>query len=172
MSVFLISDLRPLALAPSALRPPISGSTHRFVWQCRMYFEIISDIESIEILAIAGNIRDIMRLRRQYGPGRWRKLKGIADVRLESGRVCRAELHWYEAYGIGLETWQKIRKNRLLSSASRTKTVMIWKPGRSMRACQTQRRKLTATLGLLMNLGRTTFIRQPILSRSLFPMLR
>jgi len=42
-----------------------------------------------------------MRIQKQYGPGRWRKLKGIAKVRLESGRVCRAELHWYEAHGIG-----------------------------------------------------------------------
>ena len=76
-----------------------------------MYFEIISEIGNIEILAVAGNIRDIMRLRRQYGPGRWRKLKGIADVRLESGRVCRAELHWYEAHGIGR---RKMKIKRLL----------------------------------------------------------
>jgi hypothetical protein len=76
-----------------------------------MYFEIISEIDNIEILAVAGNIRDIMRLRRQYGPGRWRKLKGYADVRLESGRVCRAELHWYEAHGIGR---RKMKIKRLL----------------------------------------------------------
>ncbi len=76
-----------------------------------MYFEIISEIVSIEILAVGGNIRDIMRLRRQYGPGRWRKLKGIADVRLESGRICRAELHWYEAHGIGR---RKMKIKRLL----------------------------------------------------------
>ncbi|MDQ1239961.1 MAG: hypothetical protein QG577_2147 [Thermodesulfobacteriota bacterium] len=76
-----------------------------------MYFEIISEIVNIEILAVGGNIRDIMRLRRQYGPGRWRKLKGIADVRLESGRICRAELHWYEAHGIGR---RKMKIKRLL----------------------------------------------------------
>jgi hypothetical protein len=42
-----------------------------------------------------------MRLRKQFGPGRWRKLKGLATVRLASGRIRRAEVHWYEAQGIG-----------------------------------------------------------------------
>ena len=50
-----------------------------------MYFEIIDNIENIETVAVGGRIRDIMRLRKQYGPGRWRKLKGIAKVRLQSG---------------------------------------------------------------------------------------
>jgi hypothetical protein len=66
-----------------------------------MFFEVIGNIKNIETIAIGGRIRDIMRLRRQYGPGRWRKLKGIASVRLEGGPVRVAELHWYEAHGIG-----------------------------------------------------------------------
>ena len=66
-----------------------------------MYFEIIGDIEDIEPIAIGRSIRDIARLRRSYGPGRWRKLKGSATVRLRSGAVHRAEIHWYEAHGIG-----------------------------------------------------------------------
>ena len=66
-----------------------------------MYFEIIGDIEDIEPIAIGRSIRDIARLRRGYGPGRWRKLKGTATVRLRSGAVHRAEIHWYEAHGIG-----------------------------------------------------------------------
>ncbi len=66
-----------------------------------MYFEIISDIERIEQIAVGGKIRDIMRLRKQYGSGRWRKLKGVATVRLQSGNIRKAELHWYEAHGIG-----------------------------------------------------------------------
>lgn len=66
-----------------------------------MNFEIIGEIENIEIIAIGGRIRDIMRLRRQFGSSRWRKLKGIAKVRLQNGRVCNAEVHWYEAHGIG-----------------------------------------------------------------------
>jgi hypothetical protein len=66
-----------------------------------MHFDIIGEIEEIETIAVGGNIRDIMRLRRQYGSGRWRKLKGIATVRLQNGNVRKAELHWYEAHGLG-----------------------------------------------------------------------
>ena len=66
-----------------------------------MVFAIIGDINDIEIIASGGGIRDIMRLQKQYGPGRWRKLKGVATVRLGNGRVRRAEVHWYEAHGIG-----------------------------------------------------------------------
>ena len=66
-----------------------------------MYFEIIGEVEEIETIAVGGRIRDIMRIQKQFGPGRWRKLKGIARVRLESGRIRRAELHWYEAHGTG-----------------------------------------------------------------------
>ncbi len=66
-----------------------------------MHFEIIGPITDVRTIAVGGRIRDIMRLRRQYGPGRWRKLKGLAMVRLASGHVCRAELHWYEAHGKG-----------------------------------------------------------------------
>ncbi len=66
-----------------------------------MHFEIISDITEIQIIAVGGQIRDLARLRRRYGKGRWRKLKGVAHVRLQSGRIRLAELHWYEAHGIG-----------------------------------------------------------------------
>jgi hypothetical protein len=64
-------------------------------------FDIIGAIEDIEVIAVDGRIRDVDRLRRSYGSGRWRKLKGFAMVRLEDGFECRAELHWYEAHGIG-----------------------------------------------------------------------
>ena len=50
-----------------------------------MYFEIICDIKDIETIAVGGRINDIMRLQKQYGPGRWRKLKGIARIRLQGG---------------------------------------------------------------------------------------
>jgi hypothetical protein len=66
-----------------------------------MYFEIVGEISEIEVIAVGGNIGDIMRLRRQFGPGRWRKVKGVAKVRLERGNVRVAELHWYEAHGVG-----------------------------------------------------------------------
>ena len=66
-----------------------------------MHFEIISDITDIEPIAVGSAIREVARLRKQYGRGRWRKLKGIALIRLANGRIRRAELHWYEAHGIG-----------------------------------------------------------------------
>jgi hypothetical protein len=64
-------------------------------------FEIISEIVGIEVIAVGNSIRDLPQLVQVYGPGRWRKLKGSATVRLATGRVRRAELHWYEAHGIG-----------------------------------------------------------------------
>ena len=76
-----------------------------------MYFEIINEIKKVETIAVGGNIRDIMRLRKQYGVGRWRKMKGVADIRLQSGSIRSAELHWYEAQGIGI---RKMKIKRLL----------------------------------------------------------
>jgi len=64
-------------------------------------FEILTDIVGVEIIAVGNSIRTLERLTQRYGPGRWRKLKGVATVRLRNGRVRRAELHWYEAHGIG-----------------------------------------------------------------------
>jgi hypothetical protein len=66
-----------------------------------MHFEVVGKIEDVEIIAVEGRIRDIMRLRRQFGLGRWRKLKGIAQVRVAGGSTRKAEVHWYEAHGIG-----------------------------------------------------------------------
>ena len=64
-------------------------------------FEIIGEIVDVEMIAVGSSIRDITRLRKQYGSGRWRKLKGTAMVRLRNGQVRLAELHWYEAHGVG-----------------------------------------------------------------------
>ena len=66
-----------------------------------MYFEIVGEITNIETIAVGSSIRDIARLRKQYGRGRWRKLKGTALVRLSNDRIRQAEIHWYEAHGIG-----------------------------------------------------------------------
>ena len=73
-----------------------------------MPFEIISDITDIETIAIGGRIRDVARLRKAYGSGRWRKRKGFALVRLSDGTIGQAELHWYEAAGVGRKEF-KIR---------------------------------------------------------------
>ena len=72
-------------------------------------FEIVSEITEIEIIAVGNAIQDIARLRKQYGSGRWRKLKGIAFIELRNGRVRRAELHWYEAHGIGKKEFKRKR---------------------------------------------------------------
>ncbi|NJN99430.1 MAG: hypothetical protein HC875_37700 [Anaerolineales bacterium] len=72
-------------------------------------FEIISEITDIEVIAVGSSIQDLVRLRKQYGRGRWRKLKGIARVRLRSGRIRLAELHWYEAHGIGKKEMKRKR---------------------------------------------------------------
>ena len=66
-----------------------------------MYFEVIGEIEEIQTIAVGKSIKDLARLRRQFGAGRWRKLKGTATVRLFDGRIKKAEIHWYEAHGIG-----------------------------------------------------------------------
>jgi hypothetical protein len=74
-----------------------------------VHFEIIGEIEEIETMAIGGRIRDIMRIQKQFGRGKWRKLKGVAQVKLQSGHIRKAELHWYEAHGIGKRK-MKIKK--------------------------------------------------------------
>ena len=66
-----------------------------------MRFEILGEISDDETFAAGSAIREIARLRRVYGRGRWRKRKGIATIRLANGSIYRAELHWYEAAGIG-----------------------------------------------------------------------
>ena len=66
-----------------------------------MYFEIVGDISRVEAIAAGSSIREIARLRKRYGRGRWRKRKGIATVRLGDGMVSLAEVHSYEAHGIG-----------------------------------------------------------------------
>ena len=66
-----------------------------------MDLEIVSEITDVETIAVGNSIRDIARLRKLYGEGRWRKLKGVAVVRLPDGTICQAEVHWYEAHGIG-----------------------------------------------------------------------
>ncbi|MDQ3322497.1 MAG: hypothetical protein M3525_08735 [Acidobacteriota bacterium] len=64
-------------------------------------FDIIGQISEIEQIAVGSSIREISILREQFGRGRWRKLKGIAQVKLQNCRIRLAELHWYEAHGIG-----------------------------------------------------------------------
>ncbi len=66
-----------------------------------MHFEILGQLEGIETFATGQGIRELNRLRKIYGTGKWRKRKGFARIRLADGSEHRAELHWYEATGIG-----------------------------------------------------------------------
>ena len=76
-----------------------------------MGFEIIGEIRDIETAARGRGIRELRRLRRVYGNGNWRKMKGVASIRLGSGRIRVAEVHWYEAHGIGRK---EIKRKRYL----------------------------------------------------------
>lgn len=66
-----------------------------------MHFEVVGEITAVETIATGRGIRDLPRLRKRFGSSRWRKLKGLAFVRIASGQIRRAEVHWYEAHGIG-----------------------------------------------------------------------
>ncbi|WP_448593855.1 hypothetical protein [Thermoflexus hugenholtzii] len=64
-------------------------------------FKILSEIRDIETIASGRGVYIRRQLERVYGRGRWRKMKGIAIVELADGTICEAEIHWYEAHGIG-----------------------------------------------------------------------
>ena len=66
-----------------------------------MHFTIVSEIIDVEIIAKGRGIRTLRQLRTRYGSGAWRKMKGVATVELQNGHRRRAEIHWYEAHGIG-----------------------------------------------------------------------
>jgi len=76
-----------------------------------MDFEIVGEISDVETIAVGSSIREVTRLHRVYGKGKWRKLKGEAQVQLGDGRIRIAEIHWYEAHGIGKK---EIKRKRFL----------------------------------------------------------
>ncbi len=64
-------------------------------------FEILGPIENVETIAVGRGIRELSNLRKLFGRGNWRKRKGMTTVRFANGIIARAEVHWYEAHGIG-----------------------------------------------------------------------
>lgn len=76
-----------------------------------MKIEVIGAFTNIEVIATGKSLRERKRLVKFYGKGRWRKLKGVTEIRLPSGTISKAELHWYEAHGIGRK---EIKIKRLL----------------------------------------------------------
>ena len=67
----------------------------------QMHFEIVGEVTEIEVIAEGRGIRRLMYLRKRYGGRRWRKLKGVAVIRVSGSSLRRAEVHWYEAHGVG-----------------------------------------------------------------------
>ena len=74
-----------------------------------MSFHILGRISHVETIAQGAGIRELPRLRRAHGPGNWRKWKGIVRIRLANGDIRLAELHWYEAHGIGRREFKRKR---------------------------------------------------------------
>ena len=78
-------------------------------------FRIVGEIRGVQTIASGTGIRDRKRLRKAYGQGRWRKLKGEAEIRFSDGTMATAELHWYEAHGVGRK---EIKIKRFWNAAS------------------------------------------------------
>jgi hypothetical protein len=74
-------------------------------------FDVVGEITDVRTIAVGRSVREVRRLRKAYGPGRWRKLKGVANVRLPDGTIARGEIHWYEAHGVGR---RELKLKRLL----------------------------------------------------------
>ena len=81
---------------------PKTGESHAHNGQVlSVSLKIVSGPTNIETIAVGRRIRELKRLQRVYGSGRWRKKKGLAVVRLPDGSLSQVEVHWYEAHGIG-----------------------------------------------------------------------
>jgi hypothetical protein len=78
-------------------------------------FEVLGEINQKRTIAVGRGIRELRRLRKTYGPGRWRKMKDVARIRLPDGTIARAEVHWYEAHGSGRN---ELKIKRLLPEVS------------------------------------------------------
>ena len=85
------------------------ASTEQVLENRRVKFDVVGDIEQLETIASGSGVKIRHLLTKVHGRGRWRKRKGTATVRLPNGTVCRVELHWYEAHGIGKRDF-KIKK--------------------------------------------------------------
>ncbi len=71
-----------------------------------MQFKVVGRVKDIDVIASGTAIRERRRLWKVYGKGRWRKLKGLANIEFSDGTICQAEIHWYEAHGIGAKEYK------------------------------------------------------------------
>jgi len=83
----------------------------KFEYNFQVFFEILGEIADVEPIAAGRMIRELNRLQKRYGKAKWRKMKGVCEIRLRSGLVVNAEVHWYEAHGIGRK---ELKVKRLL----------------------------------------------------------
>jgi hypothetical protein len=72
-------------------------------------FDILEETTAVYTIAVGKQIRELSHLKKQYSSGKWPKMKGEARIRLKSGRIVRAEIHWYEAHGIGKKEFKRKR---------------------------------------------------------------
>ena len=79
-----------------------------------MHFEVVGKVVDLEIVASGRGVKQRRRLVKTYGGRRWRKYKGVGGVRLADGTICRAELHWYEAHGVGRK---ELKLKRVLTNS-------------------------------------------------------
>ena len=71
-----------------------------------MHFKIVGPITDKKVIATGTAIRERKRLWKHYGKARWRKMKGTANIEFADGTMCEAEIHWYEAHGIGAKEYK------------------------------------------------------------------
>jgi hypothetical protein len=83
-----------------------ASSTIFSIVRTAMFFNIVGPISNVEIIASGRGVRESRRLRKHYGGRRWRKLKGVATIELLDGTMCKAELHWYQAHGVGAKEFK------------------------------------------------------------------
>lgn len=95
-------------MSPPWLRTKCTHSD-RWLQSLAVDFELLENLRDIETIAAGRGIRDLARLRRLYGKGYWRKMKGTVRIRLRNGKIRRAEIHWYEAHGIGKKELKRKR---------------------------------------------------------------
>jgi hypothetical protein len=69
-------------------------------------FELLGDLRQIEIIASGRGVHVSNWLKKRYGGNRWRKMKGIALIREDDGEIYEAEVHWFEAHGVGRVNWK------------------------------------------------------------------
>ena len=71
-----------------------------------MHFKLVSSISDIETIARGRGVRERNKLKKSFGGSLWRKMKGVATVELSDGTIRLAEIHWYEAHGIGRKVFK------------------------------------------------------------------